>query len=219
MTLEKSIRKGSDFKESNTGSGRGARREGNDSFKTFLKETAKSLKGAPRRLFMARTVKELGYGGQSLAERELGWNRETIRKGTHELKSGLTCVDAFSMRGRKRAEALLPNLLIDLKAIVDGQSQVDPKFQTNRLYTRLSAQEIRNQLIQQKGYEDKSLPTAGTIAQKLNKMGYYPKKVRKTQPKKTGSHRCDLRATHRAPHPSRVGRNDAPNLDRRESPG
>jgi hypothetical protein len=34
-----------------------------DSLKTMLIETARSLKGSARRLFMARTVKELGYAG------------------------------------------------------------------------------------------------------------------------------------------------------------
>jgi hypothetical protein len=89
--------------------------------KELLVKTAKDLKGRAKRVFMARTVQTLGKGGQRLAERELGWNRETIRKGMHELKSGMTCIDAFSSRGRKPAEAHLPNLLSDLKAIVDGE--------------------------------------------------------------------------------------------------
>ena len=74
-----------------------------DSLKSLFIETAKSLQGSARRLFMARTVKELGAGGQRRAERELGWGRMTIRKGFHELESGFTCLDAFSARGRKRA--------------------------------------------------------------------------------------------------------------------
>jgi len=49
-----------------------------DSLKALFIETAKSLKGSARRLFMARTVRELGAGGQRLAERELGWNRQSI---------------------------------------------------------------------------------------------------------------------------------------------
>jgi hypothetical protein len=118
-----------------------------DSLKILFMETAQSLKGSARRLFMARTLKELGPGGQRCAERELGWNRGTLRKGTHELQSGFTCLDAFSARGRKRAEDHLPNLLPDIQAIVDRQSQVDPQFRTTRLYTRLSAAEVRRQLI------------------------------------------------------------------------
>src|SRR5215469_12518547 len=97
-------------------------------------ETAKSLKGSARRLFMARTVKELGAGGQRRAAQELGWGRMTIRKGLHELESGFTCLDAFAARGRKRVEAHLSTLLRDMKAIVDSQSQTDPQFRTTRLY-------------------------------------------------------------------------------------
>jgi len=95
--------------------------------KALLLTTAKELKGSARRMFMARTVQALGPGGKLLAERELGWNRGTIRKGMHEVKRGMVCVDAFSSRGRKRSEDHLPNLLSDITAIVDSQSQVDPQ--------------------------------------------------------------------------------------------
>jgi len=155
-----------------------------DSLKTLFIETARTLKGSARRLFMARTTQELGPGGQRKAEAELGWNRETIRKGTHELESGVTCQDAFGARGRKKAEELLPNLLNDIKGIVDSQSQTDPQFRNQRLYTRLSAAEVRRQLIAQKGYSGEELPTATTIATKLNLLGYYPAKVAKSKPKK-----------------------------------
>lgn len=156
-----------------------------ESLKTMLIETARALKGSARRLFMARTVKELGKGGQLRASRELGWGRVTIRKGLRELDSGLVCLDAYSLRGRKRAEEHLPNLLTDIKAIVDRQSQADPQFRSQRLYTRLTATEVRRQLIAQKGYSDTELPTAETIAAKLNAMGYYPQKVAKSRPKKS----------------------------------
>jgi len=155
-----------------------------DTVKELLLNTVKVLKGGARRMFMARTVQALGKGGQRLAEHELGWNRGTIRKGMHELEHGIVCIDAFSLRGRKRAEDHLPNLLSDITAIVDGQSQADPQFRTNRLYTRLTATEVRRQLIAQKGYGEDELPTAETISTKLNALGYYPKKVAKSQPQK-----------------------------------
>lgn len=155
-----------------------------ESLKALFIETSKALKGSSRRLFMARTVKELGLGGQRLAERELGWNRITVRKGTHELESGFVCLDAFSARGRKRAEVHLPHLLDDIRAIVDSQSQTDPRFRTQRLYTRLSAAEVRRQLIARKGYQDTVLPTVQTISAKLNALGYFPKKVAKSKPQK-----------------------------------
>jgi hypothetical protein len=165
-----------------------------DSLIALFIDTAKTLKGSARRIFMARTVKELGPGGQRRAERELGWSRVTIRKGTHELESGIRCVDNFAARGRKRAEDHLPTLLTDITTIVDRQSQTDPQFRTNRLYTRLSAAEVRRQLIAHHGYTDDDLPTAGTIGAKLNALGYYPTKVAKTQPKKSPRNRRHLRA-------------------------
>ena len=152
--------------------------------KELLLKTAKDLKGSARRMFMARTVQALGEGGQRLAERELGWNRGTIRKGMHEATHGITCVDGFGLRGRKRSEEHLPHLLRDLTAMVDSQSQADPQFRTTRLYTRLTATEVRRQLIAQQGYTDEQLPTAETIGAKLKMLGYYPKKVAKSQPQK-----------------------------------
>ena len=155
-----------------------------DSIKTLLITTAKALKGSARRLFMARTVKELGPGGQLRAARELGWGRMMIRKGMHELDSGVECIDAVRLRGRKRAEDHLPTLLADIQAIVDSQSQTDPQFRNARLYIRLSAAEVRRQLIAQKGYSDAELPTAATISAKLNALGYYPQTVAKGRPQK-----------------------------------
>ena len=155
-----------------------------DSLKALFIDTARTLKGSARRVFMARTVKELGPGGQRQAERELGWSRVIIRKGTRELESGLPILDNFAARGRKRAEDHLPHLLAAITAMVDSQSQTDPHFRSTRLYTRLSAAEVRRQLIAQKGYTDRELPTAETIGAKLNALGSSPKKVAKTQPQK-----------------------------------
>ena len=123
-----------------------------DSLKALLRETVERLKGHERRRFMAQTVEALGAGGQRLAERELGWNRGLIRKGKREVESGINCLDAFELRGRHLTEHRLPNLLADIKSLVDSQSQSDPKFKTNRLYTRLSAAAVRRQLVSQSGY-------------------------------------------------------------------
>jgi hypothetical protein len=152
-----------------------------------LIETAKTHKGSQRRLFMARTVAAMGRGGQIWAEAHLGWNRETIRKGMHELRTGMTCVDAYHCRRRKPAEEHLPRLLDDIRSIADGQSQADPKFQTDRLFTRISAAEVRRQLIATKGYTDEQLPTQQTINKKLNLLGYRLSKVAKCRPQKKSS--------------------------------
>jgi len=151
--------------------------------RTYIK-TAQALKGSERRMFMAGIVKSLGYGGQSLAAKELGWCRDTIRKGKVELERGMPIVDNFVARGRKRVEEKMPNLLIDIAAIADAQSQTDPSFQSTRLYTRLSASAMRQSLIEQKGYSDEQLPTAETIRVKLNELGYRLRAVQKSRPQK-----------------------------------
>jgi len=155
-----------------------------DELKATYLEAAQALKGSDRRIFMARIVKAWGRGGQSRAARELGWCRDTVRKGLRELESGQRLRDNFSARGRKKAEEKLPNLLADINALVDGQSQTDPTFQSVRLYTRLSAAEVRRQLIQQKGYSEESFPSEETIRVKLNLLGYTLRAVQKSRPQK-----------------------------------
>jgi len=146
--------------------------------------TVQALKGSERRMYMARVVQLWGYGGQAQAERELGWNRRTLRKGLRELETG-AIRDNFAARGRKRVETRLPKLREDIQAIVDGQSQTDPTFQSQRLYTRLTAKEVRRQLIEQKGYTDEALPSEETIRLRINELGYGLRAVRKSQPKKS----------------------------------
>ena len=93
-----------------------------DSLKVLLKDTATRLKGTERRPFMAQVVQSLGRGGAVQAERELGWNRGTVRKGLYELEHR-PIQDAFAQQGRKPVEAQLPHLLSDIQAIVEPQTQ------------------------------------------------------------------------------------------------
>ena len=152
--------------------------------KKFLNETRSKLKGFERRKFMAKVVLLMGRGGQIRAERELGWDRKTIIKGTKELKSGIDCIDNFSGRGRHRVEQKLPNLLDDITEIVRPVSQCDPTFRTTELYSPLTAPEVHRRLIEEKNYTDGQLPTVRTISNKLNQIGLRLKKVTKCQPKK-----------------------------------
>ncbi len=154
-----------------------------EDLKTTYMETAKVLKGSERRMFMARMVKALGRGGQTWAERELGWCRDTIRKGQRELENG-PIPDKFAARGRQRTEKRLPKLLDDIRAVVDGQSQTDPTFQSQRLYTRLTAKAVRQQLIEQHEYTNEELPCEDAIRRRINALGYTLRPVRKSQPKK-----------------------------------
>ncbi len=150
----------------------------------FLNETRETLHGAERRIFMAKVVTLIGYGGKYKAERYLGWNRSTINKGIKELKSGLICVDNYASRGRKRSEAQLPKLLKDIHDIVTPLCQNDPTFRGSNIYLPITASEVRRRLISEKGYDNTMLPTTRTILNKLNKLGFTLKKGHERQTKK-----------------------------------
>jgi hypothetical protein len=150
---------------------------------TFIRQTADAFSGAQRRRYLARTMEQLDLS-QRQAQRYFGWGRDTLRKAQHEARSGITCHDATSCRGRKPAEFHLPHLLDDIRAIAQDHCQTDPTFQTTRLYCRLTAAEVRSQLRQRKGYTEDELPSVQTIGVKLNALGYRLRKVAKCRPQK-----------------------------------
>ena len=134
-----------------------------DSLKPRLIETAQSLQGSARRLLMARTVQALGPGGPQRAARALRWGRMTMRTGMPALDRGVLGVDALARRGRQRAAEPLSNLLTDRPAMGDRHRPADPQRRSNRLEPRLTAAEVRCQVIAQTGSLDAARPTAETI--------------------------------------------------------
>ena len=147
----------------------------------LLMNTAERFDDWKRRIFMAEVVRALGPGGQREAERELGWNRGTIRKGLQEPENGII-IDNSSATGRKKAEEHLPDLMKDIKDIAEPYSQADPTFRTTQLCIPLTAGGVRQLLIREKGYTDEELPTERTIADKLNELNFRPQKVTKSEP-------------------------------------
>jgi|MudIll2142460700_1097286.scaffolds.fasta_scaffold82093_2 hypothetical protein len=154
-----------------------------ESMASLLKDAANALKGESRRLFMAKTTKELGHGGQRLAERELGWCRETIRKAMRELNGGIVSVNAFNMRGRTKYVERLPRLVDDIRDIADQHVQIDATFRTEKTYLRLTAEQCLKEL-QEKGYSREELPSRRTMNDILNQLGLRLRTVVKNRPAK-----------------------------------
>ncbi|NJR76725.1 MAG: hypothetical protein HC773_30600 [Scytonema sp. CRU_2_7] len=148
----------------------------NSKIKSTLKDAAKKLTGVKKRAFMAKVVSEYFEGSARRAETDLGWNRQAIILGQKEEETGIICKDNYRARGRKKTEILQPRLEADIKSLVDGQAQADPKFQSIFYYARISARAVREKLISLKGYEDSLLPSRQTIGDILNRMGYILKK-------------------------------------------
>jgi hypothetical protein len=65
-------------------------------------------------------------------------------------------------------------------------------FQTDRLFIRISAAEVRHQLIATKGYSDAELPTQQTIYKKLSMLGFRLTKVARCRPQKRQADRCHV---------------------------
>lgn len=147
--------------------------------RVMLNETRDNLSGYKRRHFMAQVVETMLDSSPMRAERELGWNRKTLAKALDEYRGGFCFIDRYHLRGRKRAEEHLPTLLDDIQELAERYSQTDPTFRTTRQYTRLTTAELRQQLIDEKGYTDEELPTEETIRTKLNDLGYGLKRVKK----------------------------------------
>ena len=156
----------------------------NEKIKAVIKDAAQKLTGPKRRAFEAKVATDLFDGNVRKVEQELGWGRETVRKGIKESEIGITCRDNYKGRGNKRTEKKLVNLEQDIRDIIEPHSQVDPKFQTALVYTRITAEAVRNALINNKGYKDEELPTARTVLNIINRLGFTLKKVRKSKPLK-----------------------------------
>jgi Rhodopirellula transposase DDE domain len=153
-----------------------------DKIKVTLKDAAVKLTGHRKRDFMAKVAEDYFDGSARKAETTLGWNRSAVQLGLHERRSGITCLDNYRARGRHKSEVVLVNLEADIASLVDRQAQADPKFQSTFLYARISAQAVRDTLIEHKGYEDAQRPSRQTIGAILNRMGYRLKKHKKSNP-------------------------------------
>jgi hypothetical protein len=114
--------------------------------KATIKDAAQKLTGHRRRAFMAKVAEDYFEGSARQTETYLGWNRDNVQLGLHERRTQILCADHYQARGRHKSEASLPQLETDIRALVDVQSQADPKFQTTFLYARISARAVREAL-------------------------------------------------------------------------
>jgi hypothetical protein len=149
-----------------------------------FKDAARKLTGPKRRAFQAQVTLDYLNGSIWKAEKVFGWSHHTVALGLNELRTGITCRDNFSARGKRKTEAKLPELEADIRALAEPESQADPKFQSPFLYTRMTAKAVRKALIDQKGWMDEELPHVNTIGKILNRLGIKLRGVQKTKPLK-----------------------------------
>ena len=110
--------------------------------------------------------------------------RAAVETGLNELRTGIRCLDHFSARGRHTSEQLDPTLVDRIHAIVEPDSQADPKFQTPLAFTRVTAKAVRGHLRAEAPEASQPAPAERTIHDILNRLGYCLRRVRKTKVQK-----------------------------------
>jgi hypothetical protein len=144
---------------------------------------AKKLTGHKRRLFIAEVTLTLCDGQARRSEARFGWGRATAEKGLRERASGIRCLENFAARRRPTWEERHPQLATAIRAIVEPKTQTDPELKAGRLYTNLSAREVREALLA-KGYQEKDAPPERTLRDILKRLNFRLKRIQKGKPLK-----------------------------------
>jgi hypothetical protein len=155
-----------------------------ESVKETIKSAARKLTGFRRRQFQAEMAIKYCQGHARRTEEVFGWGRDAVNTGLNELRTGIRCLDGFSARGRHRTEEEQPELVSLIHALVEPESQADPKFQTPLAYTRMTAKAVHEQLKANAAGESQHVPAERTVHDILNRLGYRLRPVRKTKPQK-----------------------------------
>jgi hypothetical protein len=148
-----------------------------------IKNAARQMNRVERRRFQAQVVLDHCNGNTSQAKYLFGWDQRTTRKALLEMKKGKTFSDR-QRSGRKSFAEKLPNLLKDIRSLVDPNSQTHPTFKTKFRYTRMTAKAVLEALVREKGYKKADLPALSTMRELLGKMNYRLRRVQKTKPQK-----------------------------------
>ena len=149
-----------------------------------IQSAARKLTGFWRRQFQAEVAEQYCQGSARQAEQLFGWGRDAVETGLNELRTGIRCLDNFSARGRHKSEQRDATLVSRIHAIVEPESQADPKFQTPLAFTRVTAKAVREQLLAEVAGTPQSVPAERTLYDILNRLGYCVRRVRKTKPQK-----------------------------------
>lgn len=122
-------------------------------------------------------------GRPRVAEKEFGWNRRAVEVGIHECQTGIVCINDISSRAKPKTEDKSPELLTEIRAIMEPHSESESSLRTTFLYANMTAKTVREALVH-KGWSTQSLPTVRTISNLLNRQEYRLRAVAKTKVQK-----------------------------------
>jgi Rhodopirellula transposase DDE domain len=148
-----------------------------------IKSAAKLLTRFKRRQYQAEMAVKYCNALARRAETTFGWGRVAVETGLAERRTGIRCLDAYELRGRKKTEELCPELEKHIHRLVDPHAQADPKLQTPLAYTRITAKAVRDALKAVPELEG-AVPCRQTVGSVLNRLGYRLRRVLKARPEK-----------------------------------
>ena len=118
-----------------------------------------------------------------VAEDVFGWSRTSVELGMNEFRSKILCMNDLSTRKKPKVEDKNPELLEDITEIMTPNSHADPQLRTGFSYMDLTAKTVHDLLVE-KGWSEKELPTVRTISNILNRHDYKLRTVAKTKVQK-----------------------------------
>lgn len=144
---------------------------------------AKNLKGYAKRAYIAAFYVDHNL---YIKQAQIIFNvsYRYVKKCLEEYKIKKEIKPQIETRGRKSVKVKYPNLANDIKSVIDNFSQTDPQFKSEKMYVRLTINQIIQLLIDTGKYKEDTLPKRSTMGNFLNKLGYNLKKVKKAKPKK-----------------------------------
>lgn len=148
-----------------------------------IRFSARQVTGQQRRTFLALVCEQLCDGSARKAEERFGWGREAVARGLLEKSGQFVEKQSVVRPSTLRSEVRNPQLAVDIRLIVEPHTHTDPELKTTRLYSNLSAGEVRSALVG-KGYGEAQLPSERTLRDILNRMNYRLKRIQKGKPLK-----------------------------------
>lgn len=154
------------------------------SIRDVLRSAAACVTGCARRKIQAWAAKAFCDGSSRHAETVFGWNRHAVESGIRESESTVEPRPDKETRGRPTIEKTSAAIVEQADQLLGKHSQVDPKFQTQTLYTRMTGESLRAALAESLNIPISRLPAPRTLRRLMNRRGFSLKKVRKTIPQK-----------------------------------
>ena len=136
-----------------------------------------------RRQAMAEVTLALLDGKARTAEAVFGWGRSAVELGLQELRTGIVCINDLSQRRKPKSEEKHPQLLTDIRRIMDPNSQAQSHLRTPWSYTHMTAKAVRTALLEN-GSLEAELPAVRTLSNILNRQGYRLRRVEKSRGQK-----------------------------------